>query len=63
MPLQLGQKCEPDLKAYIYHMIETLLPEGLIINLNAKGEPDFRLMELFADQDHYRRGWVSVVQE
>jgi hypothetical protein len=63
MPLQLGRKCEPDVKAYIYNMIETLLPEGLIVNINAKGEPELRMMELWADRDEYRRGWVSVLQE
>jgi hypothetical protein len=44
-------------------MIETLLPEGLIVNINAKGEPELRMMELWADRDEYRRGWVSVLQE
>jgi hypothetical protein len=43
-------------------MIETLLPEGLLISLNHKGEPELRMMELWADRDQYRRGWVSVVQ-
>lgn len=63
MPLQLGQKCEPDLKAYIYNMIETLLPEGLILNLDSQGNPQFRMMELWADKEEYRRGWLSVVEE
>ena len=44
-------------------MIETLLPDCLLIDQKGKGEFDFKMMELWADKGEYRRGWVSVVQE
>ena len=63
MPLRLGEKCEPDLKSYIYNMIETLLPDCLTVNQTAPGCFEFKMMELWADRDQYHRGWISVVQE
>jgi hypothetical protein len=63
MPAKLSEKCEPELKAYIYNMIETLLPDCLVIDQKKKNEYQFKMMELWADKNEYRRGWVSVVQE
>jgi hypothetical protein len=44
-------------------MIETLLPDCLTVNQTGKNEFDFKMMELWADKEQYRRGWISVVQE
>lgn len=63
MPLKLGEKCAPDIKAYIYNMIETLLPECLVVQQKHKNEFAFKMMELWADKDQPRRGWIQVVQE
>lgn len=62
MPLKLGKKCEPDLKAYIYLMIETLLPDCLVINQKKKHEFGYKMLELWGDKGQYRRGWVNVVE-
>lgn len=63
MPLKLGEKCEPDLKSYIYLMIETLLPDCLAVKQKRKNDFAYKMLELWADKGQYRRGWISVVQE
>jgi hypothetical protein len=63
MPLRLGEKCDPDLKSYIYLMIETLLPDCLVINQKKKNEFSYKMLELWADKNQHRRGWISVVEE
>jgi hypothetical protein len=44
MPIRLGEKCDKDLKAYIYHMIETLLPDCLTVNQLGKSEFEFKML-------------------
>ena len=39
-------------------MIETLL-----INANYKEKEHLKLMELWADKDHLRKGWITVSEE
>ena len=63
MPLRPGRKCESDLKAYIYLMIETLLPDCLLVDQKKKHDFGFKMLELWADKGACRRGWVSVVEE
>lgn len=36
MPLKQGEKCSHDLKSYIYNMIETLLPDCLVVHQTGK---------------------------
>lgn len=63
MPLNKNMKCTSDIKNYIYSMIETLLPDCLVVRQIKKNEFGLKMMELWADKDHPRRGWISVVQE
>ena len=63
MPVDPCGKCEPDIKRYIYSMIETLLPEALIIEYKNKKELGFKMVELWGDKNSDRRGWINVVQQ
>jgi hypothetical protein len=47
MPANPNGKCETELKRYIYSMIETLLPEALIIEYKNKTELSFKMVELW----------------
>jgi hypothetical protein len=62
MPLRLGEKCSAELKGYICHMIETLLPECLSVQVEKEGV-GLKMMELWGDREQCRRGWIHVVQE
>ena len=44
MPLSLKEKCAPDTKGYIYNMIETLLPDCLMIEQKGKGNFGFKML-------------------
>jgi hypothetical protein len=44
-------------------MIDTLLPDCLQISQMGKNDFDFKMLELWADKDQYRRGWINLVQE
>jgi len=63
MPAKLEEKCDADLKSYIYNMIETLLPDCLAVTQRKKNEFHYKMLELWGDKDEPRRGWISVVQE
>ena len=63
MPLTLSSKCDQDMKGYIYNMIETLLPDCLMIYQNSKNEINFKMMELWGDASVPRRGWITLAQE
>lgn len=63
MPLSLDQKCAPDIKNYVYNMIETLLPDCLIVTQKNKTQFGFKMLELWGDKGEPRRGWVSLIQE
>ena len=59
MPLSLKGKCSPDIKTYIYGMIETLLPDCTEEFLD-KGK--FKMLELWADaEEEPRVGWIRVI--
>lgn len=45
-------------KEIVYKMIETLL-----INANYKEKEHLKLMELWADKGHLRKGWITVSEE
>lgn len=63
LPLQLDGKCAPDIKGYICNMIETLLPDCLVVTQKAKNEFSYKMLEIWGDADQPRRGWASVVQQ
>ncbi len=44
-------------------MIETLLPESLMVEYKNKTELGFKLVELWADKHAVRRGWITVVEQ
>jgi hypothetical protein len=44
MPLKLSDKCAPDIKSYIYNMIETLLPDCLVITPKHKNDYGLKMM-------------------
>jgi hypothetical protein len=50
-------KCEPELKKYLFLMIETMLPKCLEYSKHLK------MMELWGDGEERRRGWVTVVEQ
>jgi hypothetical protein len=55
MPKNPEGKCEPELKNYLFVMIETMLPKCLEFESNLK------MMELWGDNDARRRGWITMV--
>ena len=63
MPLNLKDKVAPDTKGYIYNMIETLLPDCLMIYQKGKADFSFKMLELWGDKNQPRRGWVSLCEE
>jgi hypothetical protein len=44
-------------------MIETLLPEALIVEYKSKNELGFKMVELWGEKGTERRGWVNIVQQ
>lgn len=46
------------LKKKIYDLIETLLPHAL-----SESSTETRLVELFGNERHVRRGWASIDQK
>ena len=63
MPIDPNGKCEPELKRYLYSMIETLLPEALIVEYKNKTELGFKMVELWGEKGYERRGWINIVQQ
>jgi hypothetical protein len=63
MPLSLKQKISADTKGYIYNMIETLLPDCLMIYQRSKAEFGYKMLELWGDKNQPRRGWISLCEE
>ena len=63
MPASLGTRCAPDLKKYLYQMIETLLPDCMVVHQKGPQEFGFKMLELWGDKGISRRGWLAVTQE
>ena len=61
MPAQLGARCAADLKDYLYSMIETLLPDCMVVAQKGPKEFGFKMLELWGDKGNPRRGWVTIV--
>lgn len=62
--------CKPQLKPdfYIYKLIEILLPKAMVEKLKKKDKdstttqiPKLRMVELWAQQDISRKGWLKVI--
>ncbi|KAL4454201.1 hypothetical protein ABPG74_012158 [Tetrahymena malaccensis] len=53
-------KVDTMMKEYVYQMIETLLPKAQFI---PGVDKHLKMMELFANPDNYRNGWISVVEK
>lgn len=55
-----GKICENKPQEDLYNLIETLLPVG---KYNEENKGKNKLLELWAEKDHRRKGWINVYED